>query len=99
MNIFERPIRISIHKNMDGRKDGIIWHWINGVVKQIPFMIDKPQLVKKGLNPTTYNRVVRQIIAMGIEPDTIELHVGGTNYVYDGKLYRNKIGIPMAKGA
>lgn len=95
MNIFERPIHVSINRtNRSG--NGIIWSTENGVVERIPFLIDKPYLVRKGLNPTTFNRVIRQIRSMGITPDTIELHVGDVNYVYDAKQYRNKVGIPMS---
>ena len=96
MNIFERPVHISINKNATDKKSGVIWAKINGVMEAIPFLIDRPQLVRKGFNPTTYNRIIRQLKAMNIEPDTIELHMGGTNYVYDGKQYRNKVGIPMS---
>ena len=95
MNIFERPVNICINKDLDvNKRHGIIWISSEKSVEKIPFILDRPSLVKKGLNPSTYTRIVRQIKQMGYKPYSIELCLNGMVHVYDGQQYRNKISLP-----
>lgn len=96
--LYERQINISINPSQHTKKNGYVWATVNGALRSIPFIIDRPMLVKKGLNPFTYKRLVKQLNDMGINPDAIELHADNLKYIYDGSDYKTKtLGIPMSR--
>lgn len=96
MFAFERPVNVCVGEKIGEDRSGVIWTKRGARLVAIPFLIDKMSLVKRGFNPFTYARVMRQIRAMGIEPESVELYCGDTNYVYDGQSYKNKVGIPVS---
>lgn len=80
MCLFLAEQRVNIGVNMDAgeeQRHGVLWAKIdlNGEEKnvRIPVILDKPQLLTRGLNYATWRRLKRQIEKMGIRATHLEL--------------------------
>jgi hypothetical protein len=80
MALFLSEQRINIGVNMnagEAQRHGVLWATIdlNGEQQnvRIPVIIDKPNLVSRGMNYATWRRVKRQIEKMGIKATHLEL--------------------------
>lgn len=90
----ERRIHIGINQHAgEAQRHGVLWvnaDLENGkrVSLRAPIIIDKPQLVRDGLNYATWRRVKRQIEKMGINATHIELKFDGKHYCYRLDMYK-----------
>lgn len=100
----EARVNIGINKDADESvRHGVLWVDANasGETKslRVPVIIDRPQLIKDGLNYATWRRLKRQIEKMGIIATHLELRVGKNHFCYQldayKELYASGRGTPL----
>lgn len=93
-NISEVRINISIGNGVtDENRHGVLWlnrnpDHVQPTNLRVPFIFDRPERVRKGLNYWTHRRLVHQIKKMGLDVSHIEIRIGGKHFCYTYKEYR-----------
>lgn len=77
----EARVNLGVNEQLaESRRHGYIWLKESG--KKMPFMLDKPKLVERGLNFATWRRLSRQIEKMGFDATHLEIKIGEFHYCY-----------------
>lgn len=104
----EQKVNLGINMSAEAAaRHGVLW--INQDVAQetkslrVAVIIDKPQLLKRGVNYGTWRRLKRQIEKMGIVATHLELTIDGAHFCYQldayKELYANGRGTPLWREA
>ncbi len=84
----EKKIHIGINPMAtEASRHGVLWVDADqaGVSKNLraPVIIDKPHLIRNGLNYATWRRLKKQIDKMGIKATHLELLIEGNHFCYE----------------
>jgi hypothetical protein len=82
----EKRVHIGVNMMADEAvRHGVLWlKDAAGEQKnrRVPVIIDKPHLLRHGLNFATWRRLKRQIEKMGMHASHLELNIDGARYSY-----------------
>lgn len=89
----EKKVNLGINPMAcEASRHGVLW--VNadaaGVNKQVraPVILDKPHLLRAGVNYATWRRLKKQIDKMGINATHLELCIDGNHYCYQLDEYK-----------
>lgn len=85
--LMEARVNIGVNEHADETtRHGVLWVEADSEGKKIqlrtPVIIDRPHLIRDGLNYATWRRLKRQIEKMGINATHLELEIGFGHYCY-----------------
>lgn len=92
--ICETRVNIGINPQSDSTvRHGVLWTiqpQEDGTKKSVlvPLILDRPRVIKDGLNYATWNRLRKQIIKMGIEATHMELQYQDQHLCYTLDRYK-----------
>lgn len=101
----EQRVNIGINPHADeASRHGVLWVTSEDSRNlRVPVIIDKPLLIKNGVNYATWRRLKRQIEKMGIIATHLELKIDGKHFCYQldeyKELYAHGKGRPLWRTA
>lgn len=93
-NISEVRVNISTGDSVtDQNRHGVLWLNRNPDHKQpenlrVPFILDHPERIRRGLNYWTHRRLVHQIKKLGLDVSHIEIMIDNKHFCYATDKYR-----------